>query len=236
LVLGFESLLCIAVVLWGVGCAISRRRDTLRLSGVTVVALSVLIVSEVIGAGLLEAGRPATMAAQAAAAKVGPTRTATPGPATPAAAPTADAEVLQSFSMAWSDVVRVTAAALKAHDSAGESLSHENIPAASHELENCEGSAAAIGAHAYPLRLDPQIVSDRDLLIAITNVGDDLQSVCRSARSYLDTRSAADFADAKTHFAKVVDGMFQAESLARQKYQRLGGNPDALLSFKTALR
>jgi hypothetical protein len=115
-------------------------------------------------------------------------------------------------------------------------LRRENIPQASRELKKCEESASGIVTHTFNLRLDAQSGSDRDFLIAINKVGDGLESVCKSARSYLTTKSPADFADAKTHFANVVEGIVQSETLARLKYQRLGGNPETLLSFRTALR
>jgi hypothetical protein len=147
-----------------------------------------------------------------------------------------DPEVLLTFSASWTDIVRTSVSALKAHDSAGEYLRSENIPAAARELKNCQTSAGEIVGHSFNLRLDPQVGADRNLLVAINKIGDGLENVCKSARSYLDTKSPSDFADAKTHFANVVDGIFQAESLARVKYRSLGGNPDTLLSFKTALR
>ena len=167
------------------------------------------------------------------------TEKSTPRPratATPPPPPTANPEVLHDFSAAWADIVHTSVAALKAHDSAGEYLRSENIPAASRELKSCEDRASGIVGRSFNMRLDPQRGADRDFLIAINKVGDGLESVCKSARSYLATHSPSDFADAKTHFANVVDGIFQAEQHARSKYQSLGGNPDTLLSFKTALR
>ena len=126
--------------------------------------------------------------------------------------------------------------ALKAHDLAGEYLRKENIPQASRQLKNCQETASGIVTHTFNLHLDVQNGSDRAFLVAINKVGDGLENVCKSARSYLQTKSPADFADAKTHFANVVEGIVQAETQARVKYQSLGGNPDTLLSFKTALR
>jgi hypothetical protein len=165
-----------------------------------------------------------------------PQPTPQPKTAAPPAPPTANPEVLRDFSTAWADIVHISVAALKAHDSAGEYLRRENIPAASRELKSCQDRASGIVGRSFNMRLDPQRSADRDFLIAINKVGDGLESVCKSARSYLDTHSPSDFADAKTHFANVVDGIFQAEQHARSKYQSLGGNPDTLLSFKTALQ
>jgi hypothetical protein len=276
-VLWIASLLCIVAVLCAVVSALLRRRRLLRMCGVSITALSALIVADV----LLVPNRPgpsAMVAAQSVhpAATASPQRTAAPAPtgtpvptptptptptppartpaptpnvpatqqptpqpkttAPPPAPPTANPEVLHDFSTAWADIVHVSVAALKAHDSAGEYLRTENIPAASRELKSCQDRASGIVGRSFNMRLDPQRGADRDFLIAINKVGDGLESVCKSARSYLDTHSPSDFADAKTHFANVVDGIFQAEQHARSKYQSLGGNPDTLLSFKTALR
>ena len=231
-VLWIASFLCVAAVLCAMAFAMLRRRRLLRVCGVTVTALSALIVTVVVVGAQPRSG-PVAMVAGV------PTAKPTSGPKAPTAPPAAaktDPEVLRNFSASWTDVVRISVAALKAHDSAGEYLRNEDVPAAYRELKNCQDSASSIVGQSFNLRLDPQNGSDRALLIAINKVGDGLESVCKSARSYFETKSPSDFADAKTHFANVVDGIFQAEQLARMKYHRLGGNPDALLSFKTALR
>ena len=260
-VLWIASLLCIVAMLCAVVFALRRRRRLLRMCGIGVTALSALIVADVLLAAPNRPGTSAMVAAQsvqpAISASPRPAATPTPAPAatpapTPAPTPkptpqpratappppppTANPEVLHDFSTAWADIVRTSVAALKAHDSAGEYLRRENIPAASRELKSCQDRASGIVGRSFNMRLDPQRGADRDFLIAINKVGDGLESVCKSARSYLDTHSPSDFADAKTHFANVVDGIFQAEQHARSKYQSLGGNPDTLLSFKTALR
>jgi hypothetical protein len=271
-VLWIASFLCVAAVLCAIVFGLLRRRRSLRMCGVTITALSVLIVADVIVAGArsetpalvtARAGHPPAASPSPPAATPTPaaTRGPTPTPAptqtpepqptasatakptpepkateTPPAAPKPDPIALENFSSAWADIVRISVSALKAHDLAGEYLRKENIPQASRELKNCQDKASGIVSHSFNLRLDPQNVADRDFLIAINKVGDGLESVCKSARSYLETKSTSDFEDAKTHFANVVDGIVQAESLARSRYQRLGGNPDTLVSFKTALR
>ena len=239
MILGIASLLCTAAALCAVVFAILRRRMPLRACGVTVTALSVMIIADTIVAPL-RSDNSAMVTAQAMQPKAVATRVpaATPVPA-PAPAQTVvktDTEAVRNFSASWAEVVRVSVAALKAHDSAGEYLRNENIPDASRELKNCEASASGIVSSSFNLRLDTENSSDRALLTAIKKVGNGLGSVCRSAEHYLDTKSPSDFSDAKTHFADAVDGIFQAESLARSKYQRLGGDPDMLFSFKTALR
>jgi hypothetical protein len=261
-VLWIGSVLCVAAVLCAIVFALRRRRGALRTCGVTVTALSALIIADVVVAGArsekpamvtAQSTHPAPAGTSAPAATPAPTPSPTPTPApaasptakptpepkataAPSAVPTTHPEVLQDFSIAWGEIVRISVSALKAHDSAGEYLRKENIPQASRELKTCQDRASGIVTHTFNLRLDPQNGSDRDLLIAINKVGDGLENVCKSARSYLETKAPSDFADAKVHFANVVDGIVQAESLARSKYQRLGGNPETLASFKTALR
>ena len=78
--------------------------------------------------------------------------------------------------------------------------------------------------------------SDLELLADVKRIGDGLRDGCRSARSYLESGAPSDFDDAKARFTDVVDAIVRAESLARAKYRRMGGNPDSLASFKTALR
>ncbi len=152
-----------------------------------------------------------------------------------ATAATARPEALH-FRMYWRDVVRVSAAALKAHDRAGEDLRTGNTAHASVELKDCQDIANGIVPYAADLQVGVDNGSDFELLAAIKKVGDGLRYGCKSARSYLETNATSDFEDAKTRFADVVDGIFQSESLARSKYQRLGGKPDSLASFKTAVR
>ncbi len=237
LVLGIASLLCTVAALCAVVFAIRRRRIPLRACGVAVTALSGMIIADTIIAPL-RSDNPAMVTAQATQPKAVVTRApaATPAPAPTQAVVKTDTGALRNFSTSWAEVVRVSVAALKAHDAAGEYLQNENIPDASRELKNCQASASGIVSSSFHLRLDTENGSDRALLTAIKKVGDGLGSVCRSAQHYLATNSPSDFSDAKTHFANAVDGIFQAESLARSKYQRLGGDPDTLLSFRTALR
>ena len=265
-ILWIASLLCIVAVLGAIVFAMQRRRRPFRRCGIGVTALSALVVADVLLAApnrpvtsamvAAQSVHPATTATPPPAATPTPARAATPTPTaaptpTPTAAPTAtptpartpapaaataNPEVLRDFSVAWADIVRTSVAALKAHDAAGEHLRSENIPAASRELKSCQDRASGIVGRSFNMRLDPQNSGDRDFLIAINKVGDGLESVCKAARTYLGTRSPVDFADAKTHFSNVVDGIFQAEQLARVKYQHLGGDPDTLLSFKTALQ
>ena len=159
-----------------------------------------------------------------------------PGPATVAAAlPKTDPEALRNFGEGWARTVRITVAALKAHDTAGEDLRNENMAAATRELKHCQDGAGGIVSSSFNLRLDTTNGSDRQLLAAIQKIGNGLGRVCQSARSYLETKSAADFSDAEKHFDDVVAGIFQAQQLARLKYQSLGGDPDTLLNFKAAL-
>ncbi len=229
LILRVESLLCIVVALCAAVYAILRRRRPVRIGGFTVAGLSLLIVSEVIGAAVLDASASAGKTSQAA-------------PRTPVAislrdvAPNPPAELLRMFSSSWRDVVRVSAAALKEHDSAGEDLRAGNVPRAAGELANCEDIASRVVSYSSGLQGGLDNGSDLEFLAAIKRIGDGLHDGCRSARSYLETNAASDFDDAKARFDEVVEAIVRAESLARAKYQRMGGNPDRLASFKTALR
>ena len=229
LILRVESLLCIVVALCAAMYAALRRRRPVRISGFTVAALSLLIVSEVVGAAVLDASAPADATSQAA-------------PRTPIAktarepAPNPPAELLQTFSSSWRDVVRVSAAALKEHDSAGEDLRTGNVTRAAGELANCGDIASRVGSYSAGLQGGLDDGSDLELLAAVKRIGDGLHDGCKSAGSYLETNAASDFDDAKARFADVVDAIVRAESLARAKYRRMGGNPASLASFKTALR
>lgn|GEM_PF-3320418 len=242
---GIASLLCIAALLCAIPFAISRRRRSLRMCGVVVATLGIAIVTDVIAGAALDREPPAMAAASTPPATRPPTAspTLTPtAPPTPTRTPetravaSPPAETLRNFSVYWGDIVRVSAAALKAHDRAGEDLRIGNIERAAGELKYCQETASGIASYSSYLQISIDNGSDLEFLAAIKKVGDGLQYGCKSARSYLETNAASDFEDAKSRFADVVDGIVQAETLARAKYQRLGGNPDSLLSFKTALR
>jgi hypothetical protein len=221
LILRVESLLCIVVALCAAVYAILRRRRPVRITGFTLAALSLLIVSEVVGAAILEAGAPAGAMSQAAS---------------PKSAATPPAELLQPFSAAWRDVVGVSAAALKEHDRAGEDLRTGHVARATGELANCEDIAGRVVSLSPGLQGGLDDGSDLEFLAAVKRIGDGLHDGCRSARSYLDTNAVSDFDDAKARFADVVEAIVRAETLARAKYRRIGGNPDSLASFETALR
>lgn len=225
LILRVESLLCIVVALSAAVYAILRRRRPVRISGFTVAGLSLLIVSEVVGAAVLDASAPAGATSQAAAPRALATVVATP-----------PAEWLRTFSLSWRDVVRVSAAALKEHDRAGEDLRTGNVARATGELASCEDIASRVASYSSGLQVGLDSGSDLELLAAIKRIGDGLHDGCKSARTYLQTNATSDFDDARTRFADVVDAIVRSESLARAKYQRMGGNPDGLASFKTALR
>ena len=234
---GIASLLCIAAILCAIPFAILRRRRTVGLCGIIVTTLGIAIVTDVIAGGVLDRGAPAVAAAPSPQATSIPAAPRTPN-RTPEAKPiaTPGPEALRNFGLYWGDIVRVSAAALKAHDRAGEDLRTGNVAKAVDELTYCQDTASSIGGFSSDLQLSIDNGSDLEFLAAIKKVGDGLQFGCKSARSYLDTNAASDFDSAKARFADVVDGIVQAETLARAKYQRLGGNPDSLLSFKTALR
>ncbi|HEV2738042.1 MAG TPA: hypothetical protein VGU66_05635 [Candidatus Elarobacter sp.] len=220
LVFGIESGLCVVVALCAIAYAIMRRRRMLRMCGVTIVMLSALIIAEVIGAAVLDFGTPATVTAQ-------PARPTVAGP---------DTKALQEFSTSWATIVRVSASAFRAHDAAGEYLQHGDAVEAAAELKNCQATASGIVTDSRALPLDVKNRADSELLTAVEKIGEGLTNGCKSARSYLDTSAQSDFTAAHAHFSDVVEGLVQAESLARLKFQSLGGDPDTLLSFKTALR
>jgi len=216
-------------------------------------ALSSLIVGDVLAPPVLGSEKPATVTAQAAhpqavtSSPVVATRAPTPTAAPTLSEPktvmasqrpgsTTDSEALRSFRLYWGDIVRVSAAAVKAHDAAGEDLRTGHLVRASGELKSCQDTASGIVTYSSDLPLDIQHGSDLELVAAIKKVGDGLWHGCKSARSYLETNAASDFNEAKTRFSDVVDGIVQAEILARSRYQRMGGNPDTLPSFKTALQ
>jgi hypothetical protein len=232
LIFGIESLLCIAALLCAIAFLVMHRRGSLRACGIAIVALSTLIVSEVIGAAVLDAREGAMAAPHAAPSALvaavlltsAPSRTDT------------DTAALRNFRRYWADIVRVSASALKAHDRAGQDLRAGQAAPAAEELRYCQEVASGIAGSPSGLALDIDDGSDLELSAAVKKIGDGLVYGCKSARSYLQTNVAADFTDAKTRFDEVVDAIVQSESLARAKYQRLGGNPDALSSFKTALR
>jgi hypothetical protein len=169
-----------------------------------------------------------------ATAKPTPAPTATPSPAP--SSRTADAQTLRTFRTYWAEIVRVSALALKAHDTAGEYLRRDDAARATVQLKKCQDTAPAIVSGSLRLPLDSANGSDSELMMAIKKVGDGLAYGCKSAQSYLNTNAPSDFTEAKAHFADVAEGIFQSESLARSKYQRLGGNPDSLVSFRFALR
>lgn len=223
LVFGIESALCVVVALCAIAYAIMRRSRMLRMCGVAIVMLSALIIAEVIGAAVLELGMPATVTAQPARPRV----VASPSPGTKAS---------ETFATSWTTIVRVSASAFRAHDAAGEYLQKGNDVDAAAELKNCQVTASAIVTDSLALPLDIKNRTDAELLAAVKKIGEGLTNGCKSARSYLDTNAPSDFTAAQTHFSDVVDGLVQSESLARSKYQSLGGDPDTLLSFKTALR
>lgn len=166
--------------------------------------------------------------------KPAPARTATPWPAP--SSRTADAQTLRTFRTYWAEIVRVSALALKAHDTAGEYLRRDDAAHATVQLKKCQDTAPAIVSGSLRLPLDSANGSDSELMMAIKKVGDGLAYGCKSAQSYLNTNAPSDFTEAKAHFADVAEGIFQSESLARSKYQRMGGNPDSLVSFRFALR
>lgn len=234
---GVASLLCIAAILCAIPFAILRRRRSVRTCGIIVTTLGIAIVTDVIAGAVLDRGNPAIAAAPSPTAAPISTAPATPN-RSPRAKPiaTPPPEALRNFGLYWGDIVRVSAAALKAHDRAGEDLRTGNVAKAADELKYCQDTASGIAGYSSDLQLGVEDGSDLEFLAAIKKVGDGLQFGCQSARSYLDTNAASDFDGAKARFADVVDGIVQAETLARAKYQRLGGNPDSLLSFKTALR
>jgi hypothetical protein len=232
LIFGIESLLCVAALLCAIASVLMRRRSALRACGLIIVALSTLIVSEVIGAAVLDARETARATPQVSHPEL-------VAAALPASAPRTadnDTEALRSFRRYWADIVRVSASALKAHDRAGEDLRTGHAAPAAEELRYCQEVASGIASYPSGLALDIDNGSDLELSAAVRKLGDGLVNGCKSARAYLSTNVAADFSEAKTRFNDVVDAIVQSESLARQKYQRLGGNPDALSSFKTALR
>jgi hypothetical protein len=197
-----------------------RRRRAVAVCGVTFAALGLVIIADAIVTRPLDPGRPAAVTAQAAH----PNLVATPTPEA------------QRFEKSWSDVVRVTIAAIRAHDTAGEYLRAGNDAAAAGELKTCEDAASGIVSASAGLSLGTARRSDSELAAALKKVGDGLEFGCKSARAYLTTNDPVDFADSHTRFDDVADQLFRAESLVRAKYQRLGGNPDDLISFKTALR
>jgi len=229
LILRVESVLCIVAALCAAVYAVLRRRRPVRISGFTVAGLSLLIVSEVVGAAMLDATAPAG----ASSGGVRPTPVAI---SSRQAAPAPPAEPLGIFRAAWGDVVRVSAAALKEHDRAGDDLRTGNVSRAGAELANCEDIASHIVSYSSGLEGGLDNGSDLEFLAAVKRIGDGLHDGCRSARAYLANNATSDFDDAKTRFADVVDAIVRAESLARAKYQRMGGNPNELASFKTALR
>jgi hypothetical protein len=218
-----------------------RRRKSVTVCGFTVIALSAVIIGDVIAVPALDRGRPATVAAQPkllATPTLQPaaTTTATPRPTPTPSAPKANAAALERFEKSWSGVVRISVSAIRAHDAAGEYLSGGDTTAAAGELKSCQDIASGIASESVKLPLETVRHSDSNLLAAIKKVGDGLGYGCKSARAYLDTGNPADFADSRTRFAHVADEIVRSESLARVIYLRLGGNPDDLFSFKTALR
>jgi hypothetical protein len=240
LILRIESLLCIAAALCAGVYAILHRWRAVRISGATVAALSLLIVSEVIGAALLDASAPAGATSQSARPAPIPLAASTGDSAPPPQATRmtamAPAHLVRTFSAAWADVVRVSAAALKEHDKAGEDLRTGDVSRAAGELADCAEIASRVPSYAAGLQGGLDNGSDLELLAATKRIGDGLHGGCTSARAYIETSAPSDFDDAKTRFADVVEAIVRAESLARAKYQRMGGNPDNLASFKTALR
>ena len=207
-----------------------RRRSPVAACGFTVVALSAVIIGDVVAAAAFDRGRAATGAAQPGLAAPAFLPASTP------LAPKANAAALERFEKSWADVVRISVSAIQAHDSAGEYLRGGDPAAAAGELKKCEDTASGIVSESVKLPLDTGRHSDANLLAAIKKVGDGLEHGCKSARAYLDTSNPADFADSHTQFARIADEIVLSEALARVIYLRLGGNPDNLLSFTTALR
>ncbi len=231
------------------------------MCGIAVLTLSVLIIADVIVAAVIDPGtstaetllaaHPAMVATSTAAATVTPVPTSAP---TPTASPTqrrtpepkatststplrgkTDAAARRAFRTYWSDVVQVSVSALRSHDAAGSSLRSGDVVAASVELKKCQDIASSIARYSFSRSVDTGNASDREVLTAVKRVGDGLESECKSARAYLDTNDSSDFDATQARFSEVVDGLFQAEALARSKYERLGGNPGDLRSFKNSL-
>ncbi len=150
--------------------------------------------------------------------------------------PSPDTKASGKFATSWTTIVRTSVSAFRAHDAAGEYLQNGNNVDAAAELGKCQATASAIVTDSFALPLDIKNRTDSELLTAVKKIGEGLTNGCKSARSYLDTNAPSDFTAAQAHFADVVEGLVQSESFARSKYQSLGGNPDTLLSFKTALR
>src|SRR5947209_1904600 len=96
LILRVESVLCIVAALCAAVYAVLRRRRPVRISGFTVAGLSLLIVSEVVGAAMLDATAPAG----ASSGGVRPTPVAI---SSRQAAPAPPAEPLGIFRAAWAD-------------------------------------------------------------------------------------------------------------------------------------
>lgn len=177
-----------------------------------------------------------------------PMPTATPAPAATAATtatPTAtpalansntDTKTMQSFRAHWTDVVRVSVSAIRAHDAAGEYLRSGDVAAATGELKRCQDAASSLVSQSVDLPRTTEHHFDMKLLTAIKKMGDGLGYGCKAARTYLDTNNPSDFADSHRYFDGVADEIFRSETLARSEYRQLGGNPESLLSFKTALR
>lgn len=161
--------------------------------------------------------------------------TATPALATPAPEPT-DTPELRKFRDSWSDVVERTTSAIRAGDSAQKYLSAANPIDASQELKNCEEAASGIKEDGSDMTTGDDSELGVSLWDKIAKIGDGLGYGCKSLRQYLDTQRPSDAADAKSQLASVPDAVIAAQFLAQEKYKQMGGDPTALLDFKSALR
>ncbi len=241
MILWVGSLLCVAVALCAVVFAVMRRGKSVTVCGFAIVALSAVIIGDVIALPALDRGGPATVAAQpklvaTPSPRPAATTTATPRPTPAPRLPAANAAALERFEKSWSGIVHISVSAIRAHDAAGEYLRGGDTTAAAGELKSCQDTASAIVTESVKLPLETVHHSDSNLLASIKKVGDGLGYGCKSARAYLDTGNPTDFANSRSRFAHVADEIVRSESLARMIYLRLGGNADDLLSFKTALR
>jgi len=244
---GVVGLLWVVAFIGAITFAIMRRWRLLAISGATILGLTLVAFA----AALLDASEKPSKVAHATrradtptpvdtpkATPATPTRTPRPTPVpTPSPVPkNIDYANLAKFRENWTDIVRRTAVAVKAHDAARKYLLAGDAIDGSIELKKCEDAASGINDDAYSLPVQSSEDADSALLESVRKIGDGLGYGCKALRKFVDTNAPSDAADAKTQFAEVMHGIYESEIRAQEKYASMGGNPRSLLDFKTAVR